>query len=111
MRKLVALSLIALAMVATSTAQAKRNVSLRAYAGYCLARIIDMEGGWNPYSTNPASGAYGLPQALPGWKMATAGRDWRTNPYTQIRWMRGYVRQRYGSECNALYFRIQHGWY
>lgn len=111
MRKLLALSAIAVTLVATSTAHAKQAMSLRAYAGYCLASIIDVEGGWNPRAYNSSSGAYGLPQALPGSKMASAGRDWRTNPFTQIRWMRQYTRARYGSECSALRFRMAHGWY
>jgi hypothetical protein len=75
----------------------------RAYAGPCLAAIIDSEGsGWNPTRYNSAgSGAYGLPQALPGSKMASAGPDWATNPYTQIRWAHSYAVQRYGSDCGA----------
>lgn len=85
----------------------------RQYAGRCLARIIDREDpSWNPRQWNTSgSGAYGLPQALPGYKMATAGRDWRTNPFTQIKWMRRYARGRYGSECAALQHSLSYGWY
>lgn len=77
--------------------------SLRVYAGDCLAAIIDRENpGWDPKRWNTAgSGAYGLPQALPAEKMASAGADWRTNPYTQIRWAKAYARTRYGGECQA----------
>lgn len=80
----------------------------------CLDEIIDREtvGTWDPTIYNYAgSGAYGLPQALPGSKMASAGPDWRTNPWTQIRWMRGYVNGRYGGSCAALSFHNRHGWY
>jgi hypothetical protein len=76
----------------------------------CLSRLIGRESGWNVYATNPSSGAYGLPQALPGSKMASAGPDWRTNPATQIRWMLGYVRH-YGGSCGAEAFQLRNGWY
>lgn len=88
--------------------------TLRSIAGPCLSEIIDREtaGTWNPQVYNhQGSGAYGLPQALPGHKMASAGADWRTNPLTQLRWMRGYTRGRYGSECGALSFHNANGWY
>lgn len=55
------------------------------------------ESGWNPHALNKASGAYGIPQALPADKMASAGRDWKTNPATQIKWGLDYISQRYGS--------------
>jgi len=57
--------------------------------------IISHESGWNPKATNPGSGAYGLPQSYPGSKMASAGSDWKTNPITQLKWMKKYV-GRYG---------------
>lgn len=81
---------------------AKLQPSPRVYAGPCLAALIDLEGsGWDPRRANSqGSGAYGLPQALPGSKMRSAGTDWATNAYTQIDWMRGYVVARYGS-CEA----------
>lgn len=87
--------------------------SLRTYAGDCLAAIIDRENpGWDPLRWNTGgSGAYGLPQALPAEKMASAGADWRTNPYTQLRWLRSYARARYGSECGALAWWNAHGSY
>lgn len=59
------------------------------------------ESGWRTNALNPSSGAYGIPQALPAGKMASAGADWRTNPATQIRWMLQYIRDRYGSPIGA----------
>jgi hypothetical protein len=67
----------------------------------CLQSLWNRESGWNPSATNPTSGAYGIPQALPGNKMASAGADWQTNPATQIRWGLGYIQQVYGSPCAA----------
>jgi cell wall-associated NlpC family hydrolase len=67
----------------------------------CAANIIQNESGWDPRATNPSSGAYGLPQALPGNKMASAGADWATNPTTQLRWMKSYVDSVYGGACAA----------
>jgi hypothetical protein len=66
---------------------------------------------WDPHATNPSTGAYGLPQALPGSKMASAGADWADNPATQIRWMIGYVNSRYGGSCAALSHSYSYGWY
>ncbi|MBQ1512734.1 G5 domain-containing protein [Bifidobacterium merycicum] len=59
--------------------------------------IINHESGWRVDATNASSGAYGLPQALPGSKMASAGADWATNYQTQFKWFVGYCNQRYGS--------------
>ncbi|WP_086990242.1 phage tail tape measure protein [Levilactobacillus brevis] len=73
--------------------------------------IITPESGWNPTVHNPHSSAYGIPQALPGSKMASAGSDWKTNPITQLKWMKSYVNGRYGSIDKALAFRKVHGWY
>jgi hypothetical protein len=67
----------------------------------CLQSLWNRESGWNPTAQNPTSGAYGIPQALPGSKMASAGADWQTNPATQIRWGLGYIQQIYGSPCAA----------
>lgn len=72
--------------------------------------IISAESGWNPKARN-ASGAYGLPQSLPASKMASAGSDWRTNPITQLKWYKGYIKSRYGSIGKAIGFRHAHGWY
>lgn len=77
----------------------------------CFDYIISHESSWNPYATNGSSGAYGLPQALPGWKMATHGSDWRSSPATQTRWAIDYMQGRYGSVCGAYYFWLNHRWY
>ena len=78
-----------------------------------LSAAIDLiyhESGCRVDARN-ASGAYGIPQALPGNKMASAGADWETNPVTQIKWMIGYVNGRYGGWQQALDFWYSHGWY
>jgi hypothetical protein len=77
----------------------------------CLQSLWNAESGWDPHASNPSSGAYGIPQALPGSKMATAGPDWQTNPATQIRWGLGYIRQLYGSPCGAWSHEQADGWY
>lgn len=77
----------------------------------CYDRIITQESNWLWYADNPTSSAYGIPQALPGSKMASAGADWRTNPATQIKWGLGYVKDRYGTPCAAWSFKQGHGWY
>lgn len=77
----------------------------------CAASLVSHESGWNVHATNPSSGAYGLPQALPGAKMASAGADWRTNPVTQLRWMKSYVDSRYGGACSAWSFWTSHHYY
>ncbi|MEY9929960.1 hypothetical protein ABH926_004602 [Catenulispora sp. GP43] len=77
----------------------------------CFANIIERESGWNVHATNPSSGAYGLGQALPGSKMASAGSDWENNPTTQIKWTLSYMDSRYGSPCGAWSFWQSHNWY
>jgi hypothetical protein len=77
----------------------------------CLNSIYVNESGWKVHADNPSSSAYGIPQALPGSKMASAGRDWHDNPMTQIRWGLGYIKARYGSPCGAWSFKQGHGWY
>jgi hypothetical protein len=77
----------------------------------CLDSLWSGESNWNPRAENPSSGAYGIPQALPAAKMASAGSDWRTNPVTQIRWGLGYIESTYGSPCAAESFKQGHGWY
>jgi hypothetical protein len=77
----------------------------------CLDRLWERESGWNPRAANPSSGAYGIPQALPGSKMATAGSDWRTNPATQIEWGLGYIKGRYDTPCGAWSFFQANGSY
>ena len=76
----------------------------------CLNDIYTRESGWR-YNAENASGAYGIPQALPGSKMATAGADWMTNPATQIKWGLGYIQSRYGDPCSAWSFWQAHGYY
>jgi hypothetical protein len=77
----------------------------------CFNNIIMRESMWRVNATNPGSGAYGIPQALPGSKMATVASDWRTNPATQIIWGINYMKDRYGSPCGAWGFKSGHGWY
>jgi hypothetical protein len=76
----------------------------------CLDNIFSRESGWR-YSAENASGAYGIPQALPGSKMASAGADWMTNPTTQIKWGLGYIQGRYGDPCKAWSFWQANGFY
>jgi hypothetical protein len=76
----------------------------------CLERLWARESGWNHRAAN-GSGAYGIPQALPGVKMSSSGRDWRTNPRTQIKWGLGYIKQRYGTPCGAWGHFLSHNWY
>ena len=77
----------------------------------CLDRLWQRESGWNAHAMNPSSGAYGIPQSLPGSKMASAGADWQTNPATQIRWGLGYIQGRYGTPCGAWGHSQSVGWY
>jgi phage protein D len=77
----------------------------------CFNNIIMRESMWRVDATNPSSGAYGIPQALPGSKMATVASDWRTNPATQIIWGIEYMKDRYGSPCAAWSFKSANGWY
>jgi hypothetical protein len=77
----------------------------------CLESLWDKESGWDPHASNPSSGAYGIPQSLPGSKMASAGADWQTNPATQIEWGLGYIRDSYGSPCSAWGHSEANGWY
>jgi hypothetical protein len=76
----------------------------------CLDNIWTRESGWR-YNAENASGAYGIPQALPGSKMASAGADWQTNPATQIKWGLGYIKADYGTPCNAWAFWQSNGYY
>jgi hypothetical protein len=77
----------------------------------CLVSLWNQESGWNVYASNPSSGAYGIPQALPGSKMASAGPDWESNAATQIRWGLGYIKSTYGSPCAAEAHEQATGWY
>ncbi len=77
----------------------------------CLVALWNRESHWNVYSLNTGSGAYGIPQALPGSKMASVGADWATNPATQITWGLGYITGRYGTPCGAWNHSQAKGWY
>ena len=77
----------------------------------CLDPLWTRESGWQVTATNPSSGAYGIPQALPAAKMAAAGADWRTNPLTQIEWGLSYIASSYGSPCAALQHSSSYGYY
>jgi hypothetical protein len=76
----------------------------------CLDDLWQEESGWRYNAENP-SGAYGIPQALPGSKMASAGPDWQTDPTTQINWGLGYIKNQYGTPCNAWAHEEADGWY
>jgi len=76
----------------------------------CLLDLWNRESGWI-YDAENASGAYGIPQALPGDKMASAGADWQTDPTTQIKWGLGYISQVYGTPCAAWNFELANGYY
>lgn len=76
-----------------------------------LVQLWTRESGWNYRAENPSSGAYGIPQSLPGSKMATEGADWRTNPETQIRWGLKYIKGRYGDPLGAWAHFQAHNWY
>lgn len=77
----------------------------------CFSNIVERESNWIVTATNPSSGAYGLVQALPASKMASAGADWRTNPATQIKWGLSYMNATYGSPCGAWKFwQVHHAY-
>ena len=77
----------------------------------CLDALWVGESDWEWNADNPTSSAYGIPQALPGEKMASAGPDWETNPATQIEWGLGYIRDVYGTPCAANSFKVANNWY
>lgn len=77
----------------------------------CLVKLWDRESNWRWNAENKSSGAYGIPQSLPGTKMASAGDDWMTNPATQIKWGLGYIKNRYKTPCGALAHSDEHNWY
>jgi hypothetical protein len=91
----------------------RREAAQRGWVGEqwtCLDYLWTRESRWLKSAANP-SGAYGIPQALPGAKMASAGPDWQTNPVTQIRWGLGYISGRYGTPCGAWAHSQATGWY
>jgi hypothetical protein len=77
----------------------------------CLDELWVGESNWDVHAENPTSGAYGIPQALPAAKMASAGADWETNAATQIEWGLGYIRDVYGDPCSANSFKQANNWY
>jgi hypothetical protein len=77
----------------------------------CLYDLWQRESGWNVYAENPYSGAYGIPQSLPGDKMASAGSDWQTDAATQIKWGLGYIKGTYGTPCAAWQNELNAGYY
>jgi len=98
----------------SAQAVAAEMVAARGWSGEqfdCLAALWNRESGWRVNAENTSSGAYGIPQALPGSKMASSGSDWATNPATQIDWGLGYISGRYGSPCGAWSHSESAGWY
>ncbi|MFR9776331.1 lytic transglycosylase domain-containing protein [Micromonospora sp. MS34] len=77
----------------------------------CLDKLWTKESGWNHKAYNASSGAYGIPQALPGSKMGSVADDWRTNPATQVKWGLGYIEGRYDDPCGAWQHSQSSGWY
>jgi hypothetical protein len=77
----------------------------------CLVSLWERESHWNVYAANPTSGAYGIPQALPGSKMASVGSNWKTSAKTQIVWGLGYIEGRYQTPCGAWKQSEARGWY
>jgi len=77
----------------------------------CLVTLWERESNWRVNAMNKSSGAYGIPQSLPGTKMASEGADWLTNPQTQINWGLKYIKGRYGSACGALAHSNKFNWY
>lgn len=102
----------------TTTSSGNRAIGQKLAAAYgwtgqqwvCLNELWTRESNWRSAAHNP-SGATGIPQALPGSKMASAGPDWRTNPATQIRWGLTYIKSNYGTPCGAWGHELASGWY
>ncbi len=92
---------------------ARQLLAARGQSGQfsCLDSLWTKESGWKVSADNPTSSAYGIPQALPGNKMANAGSDWRTNPRTQISWGLSYIADAYGTPCAAWSHSKSHNWY
>lgn len=89
----------------------KRVYGWNKYNWKCLDKLWQLESGWNELAKNRRTGAYGIPQALPGNKMAAMGRNWKNNPEVQIKWGASYIKSRYKSPCKALAFMERRGWY
>ncbi|MEV7806554.1 lytic transglycosylase domain-containing protein [Microbispora sp. NPDC088329] len=97
----------------SNKALGKQLAEARGWGGEwgCLEKLWDKESHWNERAMNRYSGAYGIPQSLPGSKMASAGSDWQTNPATQIKWGLGYIAGRYKTPCGAWAHSQATGWY
>ncbi|WNM25027.1 G5 domain-containing protein [Demequina capsici] len=117
--KVVSVGTLEIPTVATTTPGTNQAIgqelaaSLYGWTGeqwQCLSSLWSRESGWSTTAAN-SSGAYGIPQALPGSKMAAYGDDWRTNPTTQIKWGLAYVSGRYGTPCGAWGHFTSVGWY
>lgn len=97
-----------------NVALGERMAAERGWTGeqwLCLYQLWQKESKWNHLAGNKSSGAYGIPQSLPGSKMATAGADWQFNPETQIRWGLGYIARGYTTPCGAWAKSRASGWY
>lgn len=92
-------------------AMLKHRFGWRAWQFKYLNRLWATESGWNRYATNPYSGAYGIPQAVPGRKMSSAGPGWQWNARTQIRWGMRYIQARYRTPYWAWQHLRADGWY
>ncbi|SHJ15755.1 G5 domain-containing protein [Actinomyces denticolens] len=77
----------------------------------CLDSLWTRESQWDYQAVNPSSGAYGIPQSLPGEKMGSVSSDWASNPTTQIKWGLGYIKERYGNPCAAWAHSEATNWY
>jgi hypothetical protein len=95
--------------VTNARAYVKNRIGATQYN--CVNIVWYHESRWSWRASNPNSGAYGIPQALPGSKMAAFGSNWRTSPLTQVKWGIWYVNSRYGSACGAYAFWSQNHWY
>jgi hypothetical protein len=92
----------------------RRLAAARGWTGRqwtCLDELWTRESSWHVHDRNGSSGAYGIPQAMPGHKMASAGSDWRDSAATQIRWGLSYISSVYGSPCGAWEHSQRHGYY
>jgi hypothetical protein len=111
----IATSMSACSPVSTPQSIAKNNLYAHGWGTpeqfSCLDNLWSRESGWRINAMNPSSGAYGIPQALPGSKMGDHGADWATNPETQIKWGLDYIAANYGSPCGAWNHSLSSGWY
>lgn len=98
----------------TARRHGKKMAAARGWRGYqftCLNNLWNRESGWKYTAKNPTADTWGIPQALPGRKMASFGPDWRTNPIVQMQWGMHYIKQRYHTPCAAWSHSQKHNWY